>query len=228
MSGPFTCARCGRAFDVPPAVLERYPGWTPRTCMTCRDVGGAPRRPDAEARVQSAPTARSSAGVRLLPHEVLRRFTAGPKDGVFTDGSATPNPGPGGWAAVRVAHDAVIEERHGRAADTTNNRMELTALIEAYRMVPAGEATTIHSDSELAVKTVNEWAPGWARAGWKRKSGAIANLDLVRELTSLAQARPDVRLVWVPAHSGWRWNEYADALAAEYLRDAAPDGSGSG
>jgi ribonuclease HI len=97
--------------------------------------------------------------------------------------------------------------------------MELTALIEAYRMLPANARVTIYSDSNLAVKTVNEWAAGWERRGWRRKGGEIANLELVKELCALAGRHPGVELRWIRAHDGSRWNEYADALATTYLRE---------
>ena len=152
------------------------------------------------------------------PEEVLERFHDGPQDGVFTDGGAQPNPGPGGWGVVWVEGGTVVEQRHGYEADTTNNRMELTALIQAYRMIPPGRAPRIHSDSELVVKTATIWARQWEKAGWKRKTGPIKNLDLVQELWALVKERPEIEVQWVAAHNGWRWNEYADALASAWTR----------
>lgn len=137
-----------------------------------------------------------------------------PQDGVFTDGSATPNPGPGGWAAVRVEGGVVLDERSGADPDTTNNRMELTALLAAVDLAPVGTPCVLWSDSQLAVRTVNEWAPGWEARGWRRKAGPVENLDLVRPLVEALRARPELELRWIRAHSGHRWNEYADRLAA--------------
>jgi ribonuclease HI len=154
----------------------------------------------------------------LTPEEVLARYQAGPKTGVFTDGSCEGNPGPGGWGVVWVEDDRVLAEKHGRDPATTNNRMELRALITAFQMLPADAQVTVHSDSELCVKTLNEWAAGWEKRGWRRKSGPIANLELVQELWALRNARPGVRVQWIRAHDGSRWNEYADALANSYLR----------
>ena len=114
--------------------------------------------------------------------------------------------------------DKVVEERLGGAADTTNNRMELMAMIEGLRMLPADAETTLYSDSNLCVQTVNEWAAGWEKRGWRRKTGPIANLELVKELYALAKQRRRVAIRWIKAHDGSRWNEYADALAA---REAA-------
>ncbi len=154
----------------------------------------------------------------LSPEEVLERFHGGPKTGVFTDGSCEGNPGPGGWAVVWVEGDRVVREAHDVEPATTNNRMELKALIAAYRMLPGDAEITIHSDSQLCVRTVNEWAAGWEARGWKRKGGPIANLELVKQLWALARAHPKVALRWIKAHDGSRWNEYADALAASYMR----------
>ena len=93
--------------------------------------------------------------------------------------------------------------------------MELQALIEAFGMLPDDAEATILSDSELAVRTINEWAPGWRDRGWRRKRGRIANLDLVRELFARAEAHPRCRIEWTRGHAGNRWNERADELANE-------------
>ena len=154
----------------------------------------------------------------LTPEEVLAKHSAGPKTGVFTDGSCEGNPGPGGWGFVWVENDEIRKQGSGKDPATTNNRMELTALIEAYRTLPADATVTVYSDSELCVKTVNEWAAGWERRGWRRKTGPIKNLELVQELYRLANAHPNVELRWIRAHDGSRWNEYVDALANAYMR----------
>ncbi len=155
----------------------------------------------------------------LSPEEVLARYRGGPRTGVFSDGSCEGNPGPGGWGVVWVEDGRIVAEKHGSDPDTTNNRMELTALIEAYRMLPRDAEVPVYSDSQLCVRTVNEWAPGWEQRGWRRKGGPIKNLELVRELYALAAAHPKVELRWIAAHDGSRWNEYADALATSYLRE---------
>lgn len=199
----FTCTECGGAFSLPTAVVERYPGWTPRRCRHCRDGGGG---------------ARGAVEENLTVEEVLDRYHGGPDTGVFTDGSADPNPGPGGWGAVYVVDDAVVTRAHGHESHTTNNRMELTALLAGYDLVPAGTPATIYTDSDLAVRTINEWAPQWEARGWRRKAGPIANLDLVRLLYAKARQRPELRLRWIRGHGGARWNEYADALSTAYRR----------
>ena len=176
----------------------------------------------ALARVAKSPTLRgvSRPLVLLTPAEVLARFHAGPKTGVFTDGSCDGNPGPGGWGFVWVEDDRIVAEKHGADPATTNNRMELTALIEAYRALPDDARVTVYSDSELCVRTINEWAPAWERRGWRRKGGPVKNLELVQRLYALARAHPGVELRWIRAHDGSRWNEYVDALATTYLREA--------
>ncbi len=155
----------------------------------------------------------------LTPEEVLARYTSGPKDGIFTDGSCDPNPGPGGWGFVWVENDEIIKERSGVDPNTTNNRMELQALIEAYKQLPKDAEVTVHTDSQLCVNTITQWAAGWEKRGWKRKTGPIKNLELVQELYALAGEHPKVTLKWIKAHDGSRWNEYADVLAATFMRE---------
>ncbi len=138
---------------------------------------------------------------------------SGPKTGVFTDGSCEGNPGPGGWAFVWVEDDDIRMEKSGSDPDTTNNRMELQALIAAYGTLPEDAEITVYSDSQLCVNTVNQWAAGWEARGWKRKTGPIQNLELVKRLYALAGSHPRVKLQWIRAHEGTRWNEYVDDLA---------------
>lgn len=213
----FTCETCGARFDVRQEVLERYPGWVPGQCMACRDKTRSNSTPTtakpARSRGNSASRSRD-----LTLAEVLDRYTDGPTTGVFTDGAAEGNPGPGGWGAVRVADNQVVAEEKGHEAHTTNNRMELTAMIAGLKMVALDETVDLYTDSRLVVDTLTKWAAGWERRGWKRKTGPIANLELVREAYRLVRERPGAKVSWVPAHSGYRWNEYADALATAYRR----------
>ena len=199
MGQSVTCRSCGASFEPDPALLAKYPGWTPRECPSCYRGG---RR-----------GARGGSGAQASLLDGSSSPPDSPTDGVFTDGSAVPNPGPGGWGAVWVRDDKVVEQASGRDPDTTNNRMELRALIEGARMVPEGTPAILWSDSNLAVRTVNEWAAGWKRNGWKRKRGPVENLDLVKELYELLQSRPELEVRWIKAHVGHRWNEYADRLA---------------
>lgn len=216
----FTCDECGDSFTLPQRVLDQYPGWTPRMCMTCRDTargvgsrGGSGRRPAATSR--SKPRSRTS-DVVLTTEEVLARFDDGPHSGVFTDGGSVPNPGPGGWGAVYVVSNEIVDEVYGHDPETTNNRMELSALIAAATLVPDGASAVVFSDSKLAIQTITEWAVGWEARGWKRKTGPVENLDLVKRAFYAYRKRPQLELRWIAAHSGYRWNEYADALASRW------------
>lgn len=155
----------------------------------------------------------------LTTDEVLERFRDGPQTGIFTDGSCSGNPGPGGWGTVQVDDGAVIEERYGFDPKTTNNRMEFEAMIVGLELIPAGGAGDIYTDSKLVVDTLTKWAAGWEKRGWRRSSGPVKNLDLVQRAYRLVQERPNVNLRWIRAHDGSLWNEYADALATAYLRD---------
>ena len=157
-------------------------------------------------------------GDLLTLDEVLARYSDGPQTGVFTDGGSVPNPGPGGWGAVYVAGGEIMRHAHGHDPDTTNNRMELTALIHGCDLVPPRTTMMVYSDSNLAVQSMNDWAKGWERRGWTRKTGPIKNLDLVKELYYKLQARPELTLRWIKAHDGSLWNEYADSLANAWRR----------
>jgi ribonuclease HI len=214
----FVCQDCGTSFTLPPSVRDRYPGWVPRQCLDCRK-GASTARP-ASSRPRTSNRRRSKGASELLTlAEVLEKYTEGPTTGVFTDGSSVPNPGPGGWGAVYVVDGEIVAQDHGHDPDTTNNRMELQALIAACDLVPDGEAVTVYSDSNLAVRTINEWAAGWRARGWKRKTGPVENLDLVKVAYERFSSRPELTLTWIRAHDGSRWNEYADALASAWQRD---------
>jgi ribonuclease HI len=125
----------------------------------------------------------------------------------YTDGSASPNPGPGGYAVICDGQPVAL----GREANSTNIRMEVQALIAAYRLAEAGD--TIYTDSEFWVNVVTKWAPTWKSNGWTKKSGPIANLELVKELYGLYQEKPDVNLEWTRGHIGTEGNENADEWA---------------
>lgn len=206
----FICETCGQPFDVEQEILDRYPGWVPRKCLECRDKEGQP-----------APRPSRTKGSDLTTTEVLSSFSGGPDTGVFTDGASEGNPGPGGWGAVRVASGEIVAEAHGSEPHTTNNRMELTALVAGLRMLDPADEEIVYTDSQLVVNIVTQWATGWEARGWtKKSSGPIANLELVKEAYALYRERPGVELRWIKAHDGNRWNEYADALATAYRRQS--------
>ncbi len=212
----FECQVCQTSFDVAQKSLDKFPGWTPKYCRehspkksgATRKGGGGAKRPRAAGREENLSLA-----------AVLEAYKDGPDSGVFTDGSAIPNPGRGGWGVVWVTAGEVREQRHGHDPQTTNNRMELAALIEAFKLLPEDATETIHTDSRLCVDTITKWAPNWEKKGWKKKGGEIKNLELVQELLALYRAHPGCKLQWIAAHSGNRWNEYADSLSTAWNRD---------
>ena len=132
----------------------------------------------------------------------------------WTDGSAEPNPGPGGWAVIEQTDADGAEGEPvalGGESDTTNIRMEGGALKAAMELA-GGEPCEIHTDSEFWVNVLTKWAPGWKANGWKKKTGPIKNLELVQELYELYCAG-NVTLVWVRGHVGTELNEMADEWA---------------
>jgi ribonuclease HI len=203
----FQCVTCGSPFELSRAVLAKYPNWKPKHCRACKPSKGSVRR---------TPRPKEE---NLTLAGVLEKYSGGPQTGVFTDGSSSPNPGPGGWGFVWVAGGEVRAQGHGEDPATTNNRMELTALIRAYQALPEDAYVTVLTDSRLCVDTITKWAPGWERRGWKRKGGEIKNLELVQELLGLFRAHPHCPLEWIAAHAGNLWNEYADSLATAWSRE---------
>lgn len=137
---------------------------------------------------------------------------------LWTDGSASPNPGPGGYAVIEITSGEAKPVRLGREKDTTNIRMEGSALISAI-LYAGEEGCEIHSDSEFWINVLTKWADGWASKGWKKSKGEIKNLDLVKELYGLYHKYP-VKLVWEKGHDGIKYNELADEWANKARKGA--------
>ena len=126
----------------------------------------------------------------------------------YTDGSASPNPGPGGFAVIKDLQPHILGSEDG---ETTNIRMEGKALIAALEDA-AGAPCTIFTDSEFWINVVTKWAPGWQARGWMKKGGEIKNLDIVQALFALyTDSQADLR--WVRGHEGDEGNEMADEWA---------------
>lgn len=130
---------------------------------------------------------------------------------LWTDGSASPNPGPGGYAVIEVDGDEARPVVLGCEKKSTNIRMEAQAMIAAIKYA-GEEGCEIHSDSEFWINVLTKWAPKWKTNGWKKSKGEIKNLDLVQELYELYCKYP-VELVWVKGHVGTQYNEFADEWA---------------
>ena len=131
---------------------------------------------------------------------------------IYTDGSCDPNPGPGGWAAI-LLFGTHRKEIYGSAENTTNNRMELQATIEALRYLKSSCAVELHTDSEYIQKGITEWMTLWQARGWRTsKKKPVANQDLWLELVS-AMKQHEVVWKWVKGHSGNPLNEEVDSLA---------------
>jgi ribonuclease HI len=131
---------------------------------------------------------------------------------IYTDGACKGNPGPGGWGAL-LRSGAHERELYGGDPATTNNRMELTAVIRALTALERPSEVEIYTDSEYVKKGITEWLAAWKRRGWKTADRKpVKNTDLWRELDEAA-ARHRVRWHWVRGHAGHPENERADALA---------------
>jgi len=137
----------------------------------------------------------------------------------FTDGACSGNPGPGGWGVVLQAKDgdALLKERElcGGAAETTNNRMELTAAIEALETLERESKITLITDSVYVKVGITKWLWGWKKNGWSTAAKKpVKNAELWQKLDA-AQARHQVTWQWVKGHAGQPENERADALARQ-------------
>lgn len=132
---------------------------------------------------------------------------------IYTDGSSRGNPGPGGWGAIIITKQ--VQEIGGYEAATTNNRMELTAVIEAVKRAEK-EPIEIYSDSEYVIKGITEWIHGWIKRGWKNaQKKPVLNQDLWEKLYDLTEGR-DITWKYVRGHAGSPGNERCDVIATSF------------
>lgn len=131
---------------------------------------------------------------------------------IFTDGACRGNPGPGGWGAV-LRLGTIEKELWGGERETTNNRMELTAAIQALAALKRPVSARVHTDSQYVLKGINTWIHAWKKNGWRTSDKKpVKNADLWQELEQAASPHR-LEWIWVKGHSGHPENERADALA---------------
>lgn len=132
---------------------------------------------------------------------------------IYTDGACKGNPGPGGWGAL-LRSGSHEKELFGGERQTTNNRMELLAVIRALEQLRQPSEVNVYTDSQYVQKGVSEWLSGWKARGWKTSTRQpVKNVDLWRELDALLESGHRIRWHWVKGHAGHPENERADALA---------------
>ena len=138
--------------------------------------------------------------------------TAGALVEIWTDGGCKPNPGPGGWGAI-LKYKGALKELSGAEGETTNNRMELTAAVEALSALTRPCKVVLHTDSEYLKNGITRWHTGWVRKNWRSSTGdPVKNMDLWKLILEAAKPH-SIEWLWVRGHSGNEMNERADVLA---------------
>lgn len=142
---------------------------------------------------------------------------------IYTDGACRGNPGPGGWGAL-LRYGKTEKQISGAEADTTNNRMELTAAIEALGVLKEKCKVDLYTDSQYVLKGITQWLEGWKKRGWRRADKhLVKNADLWQSLDELA-AKHLVNWHWVKGHSGHTENELVDSIANQAIDDLLKSG----
>ena len=136
-----------------------------------------------------------------------------PRVEIFTDGACSGNPGIGGWGAI-LRYKETEKELSGGELETTNNRMELMAVIQALSALKTACNISLYTDSQYVMKGITEWLDNWKKNSWKtsNKKQAVKNVDLWQQLDELVQ-KHEIRWIWVKGHNGHAENERCDALA---------------
>ena len=136
---------------------------------------------------------------------------------IYTDGACSGNPGPGGWGAI-LRYGDKKKEMSGGAAETTNNRMELTGVIEALSALKEPCHVSLYTDSQYIANAINEgWLKSWIAHNWKRKTGPVKNADLWKRIVELFE-KHQVEIHWVKGHAENEYNNRCDQLAVAESR----------
>ena len=140
---------------------------------------------------------------------------------IYTDGACSGNPGAGGWGVLMRWKD-IEKELSGAEKETTNNRMEMTAVIEALQALKRPCNITLYTDSKYVMNGINEWLPNWKKNNWRtsNKKTQVKNVDLWQKLDELI-AQHEIRWVWVKGHNGNEDNERVDELARNAIKNLA-------
>jgi ribonuclease HI len=139
---------------------------------------------------------------------------------IYTDGACSGNPGPGGWGVV-LCWNGTVKELHGGDPQTTNNRMELTAAIQALEALKRPSRVRLYTDSRYLLDGITKWMAGWQRNGWRTTARRpVKNEDLWRRLVQAMNGH-EISWLWVKGHAGDEGNERADALARFGIEEAA-------
>ena len=138
---------------------------------------------------------------------------------IYTDGACSGNPGPGGWGVV-ILGNSEPKKLCGGEKQTTNNRMEMTAVIKALELFPDGQALILYTDSSYVKDGITKWIAGWKRNGWRTSQRKpVKNQDLWQAIDQQT-ARLEIDWRWVKGHAGNPWNERADELARQGLSES--------
>lgn len=144
---------------------------------------------------------------------------------IFTDGACSGNPGPGGWAAVLVSPLGKVKELGGGERQTTNNRMEMTAAVEALRLLAkvknlSTKTVRLYTDSTYLIKGITEWIHGWKKRGWKNGEGKdVSNREIWEALDEVIRTNGfQVEWLYIPGHEGYPGNERCDVIAVSYAK----------
>ena len=141
-----------------------------------------------------------------------------PQVTIYTDGSCEPNPGVGGWAALLI-YKSRRKEISGWEAESTNNRMELTAAIKALETLTRPCKVDLHTDSEYLKRGITEWIDNWRARNWRRKKGVLKNVELWKQLDAVMKNH-EIQWHWVRGHAGNKYNQRVDYLARKAIREA--------